>query len=872
MPLSPLLPADLRCEYLRDPLGIDITSPRLMWRLDDPTATRGQHQTACRVLVASRRELLDEDRADLWDSGKLDSSVAALEFAGQPLASGQDCYWKVMVFDRDGRPSAWSEVARFSIGPLRPEDWTGPWIRHPDAAAEKHVWFRGRLRLDAAAESAFIHVASAGYHELRVNGRKADDRVLAPGQTRLDKRVLYVAYDVTSLLREGDNVIAIWQGPGWSRYEHFRVQPALRVQIQARTVAGKEIVESAGTHWRCTVSGGENIGWTAYGDNGGEQIDARRHIADWDGVDFDDSDWACAREVHVTAALSAHMVEPTRVLRRLSPASIDGVSPCKIDVGVNFTGWIELRLRGPSAGDELTIKVSDSVGTDISFQQQSRYIARGADGEVFINRFNYAAGRYITVEGLKQPLAVADVTAHVLGTDLERTGRFSCSNELFNRIYETDLWTFQVCTIEGYTADCPHRERLGYGEVAFACSWGIGLPNYHAGAFYTKYLRDWADVQEENGWIHHTVPQVNQHFGGPLWSSGGIQVAMEFYRCRGDRRLLDAAWAPARKWLDFLALHAKDGLLHPYDAHWGRFLGDWSAPHHRHEKGDSPEALLFNNCVYVMNLADFIALSEIIGKTEGLDRYRERLAKLKSRVHEHFFDPERKTYGVGRQMHQIFPLLVGIVPEDERAAVVARFEEDIAGPRPWLDMGSSGLPVMLKYLVEHTRRDELLAELLAKTSYPSYGYFLSQGETAWPEYWDIKMPSRMHTCYTGIAGWFTKSVCGIRPDPERPGGLDLLISPAILDRLSHAEGVVESAAGPVSVRWDRNAAGTVELAVTIPPGARATVHVPANAPAEITESGRRLSEAAGVTVVRNEERRAVLALQSGRYVFSSRLG
>ncbi|MDR1623887.1 MAG: alpha-galactosidase, partial [Tannerellaceae bacterium] len=166
---------------------------------------------------------------------------------------------------------------------------------------------------------------------------------------------------------------------------------------------------------------------------------------------------------------------------------------------------------------------------------------------------------------------------------------------------------------EGFTADCPHRERQGYGEVAFATAWGIGLPNYRSGAFYRNIVRNWTDVQEADGWIHHTAPQINNDYGGPMWSSAGLNVGWEYYIHFGDKQILELVYPSARRWLEFLHAHTKDGLLIPYKQHWGHFLGDWAAPGQRKEPGDSPQAMFFNNCVYVMNLETATQMAEALG-------------------------------------------------------------------------------------------------------------------------------------------------------------------------------------------------------------------------------------------------------------------
>ena len=146
-------------------------------------------------------------------------------------------------------------------------------------------------------------------------------------------------------------------------------------------------------------------------------------------------------------------------------------------------------MKNQSPGDVVQIQVSDNPGTRQAFGQKSIYVCQGGASETFQNRFNYTAGRYLTIDGLKSKPELADIEGHAIGTDLNRTGHFSCSRELFNEIYETDLWTFRANTVEGYTEDCPHRERLGYGEEQFATAWGCGIPNYAVGAFYTNVLR-----------------------------------------------------------------------------------------------------------------------------------------------------------------------------------------------------------------------------------------------------------------------------------------------------------------------------------------------------------------------------------------------
>lgn len=864
------MPADLRCEYLIDPMGIDVAVPRFSWKQVAADGVRGQKQTAYQVRAASRLDLLASGQADLWDSGVVSSSQSVLvAYGGRPLASSQFVFWQVRIHDKDGAESAWSKPARFSMGLLSAEDWQGPWIGHPDAPDTRHVWYRKNLTISQPVSTALIHIATRGYHELYVNGKRVGDYALAPAVTRLDKRVLYCSYDIAGMLQVGDNTVAIWQGPGWARYEFFKLRPALRVQMTATFADGQALHLASDAAWRCEASSSENTGDTKYSDNGGERIDARRHINDWNAMGFDDSGWVHAMETPIEVALSAQMMEPTREIETVPAESIMRKGDTyRVVMDRNFSGGLTIRLRGLASGDEVMIQVSNRESEVEDFNQRCYFVSAGAREELFRSRFNYVAGRYITLTGLKSEPGPDDITGHALSTDLRRTGAFESSHPLLNAIYAADLWTWRANLVEGFTMDCPHRERLGYGEVAFACAWGIAFPSYDSAAFYTKHVRDWSDVQEENGWIHHTAPQINKHYGGPMWSSAGLNIAWSFYQHYGDRRILELTYPSSRRWLEFLHANVSGGLLRNYNPHWGKFLGDWAAPGQRRERGDSPEAEYFNNCVYAMNLASFIEMAGILGRDDDAALYRERLDALRKRVHEAYYHPEHQVYANGTQVQIAFALLAGITPEPLRTVIAASLQKELRA-KAYLDMGSSGLPVLFKHLIEEAESSEILLELLSSTEEPGYGYFLKRGESTWPEYWNVDVPSRIHTCYTGVSAWFTKGLAGIRPDPASPGFQSYLIKPVIPAGLDFAEGVAESPYGVIRSRWERDAV-SVKLQVAVPPNSQATVYIPAAKAADVTEGGHPIGSVDGVALLRVEAGHAVLRVESGQYRFESR--
>lgn len=836
---STLWVAKQTCEFQENPVGLDIASPRFSWQLADKKQQTGQCQTAYRILVASSLENLKKNKGDMWDSKKCVSGQSVLiEYAGKPLQSNGIYYWKVRTYDKKGRASGWSNPSHFSMGLLNETDWKAKWIKHPTAAAEEHIWYRKNIELPDSCRKAFIYVASFGYHELYVNGEKVDDRVLAPSLTRLDKRVFYVAYDIATLLKKGKNTIALWTGPGWARYEYFidKVTPALSVQLNGQYMAGDEFSFVSSSDWKCRESGSKNIGGCKYRDNGGEYINARLFV-NWNAKDYDDSRWIKSREVETKVKLSAQKSEPTRIIDTIAAKAVIDTIPSmyKIDMGVNYTGWIQIKVKGSHSGDSIDIYAADDSINIKDFTQHSIYVSGGNPDEVFRNRFNYIAGRYITIKGLREKPELEDITGYALGTDLRRTGKFVCSNELFNKIYETDLWTFRMCTTEGYTSDCPHRERLGYGEELFATAWGIALPNYDAAAYLYELIEKWTDMQEANGWIHHTTPQINFHAGGPMWCSAGLNIAWEYYQTYGDKRVLAKVYGTATKWLEFLSAHTKEGILHPYKEGRMNFLGDWGTPEGMKEWAYTPEALFFNNCVYLMNLHTMAEIASILEKKEDEEKYKLILDRTRKRVHEYFYDATAGIYPKGLQVPTAFALWQQVVPIELRSKVQAHFEKEIMQTHPYLGMGSSGLPVLMKFLTEVHPYDEVVAGHLNKTNKPSYGYFLSQNETTWPEYWNCDVPSKIHTCYTGVSAWFIKRVGGIQPDAKRPGYQSLIISPSPVKGLTFADTEVETLYGTVKSNW-RKEGNKFVLSVSIPVNTKATVRLPDNSETQI-ESG-----------------------------------
>jgi alpha-L-rhamnosidase len=878
--------SDLTCEYLVNPLGIDVDTPRFGWKISDLTNLRGQHQTAYHILVATTPDKLNNDNADIWDSGVVASEQSnPVSYNGHKLQSGGNYYWKVKVYDRNNQSSAWSQIARFSMGLLNPDDWKGDWIKHPTATPEKHIWFRKILTLDTQAASAFVYVASVGYHELYVNGQKADERVLAPALTRIDKRVLYVTYDIASLLKKGDNVIALWYGPGWSRNDSFAattsqirdsfspwVDQTVLLQLNGKTVKNKDFTIHSDISWKCAESYSQNTGKFQFADMGGEEVDGKRYTSKWNTLDFDDSSWIAARKTNPLKQggeliLSAQMTDPSRIIDTISARQILEIIPgtWQVDMGKSFTGFLEASFDGLQVGDTVLIQVSNRIADLEEFKQRQFYIARGEKGETFRNRFNFFGGRYISFTGLKHAPKSGDITGYAVSSAAPRTGYFECSDSMFNRIYEVDRWTYEMCNVEGHTVDCPTRERLGYGsEGAFQTTWGLGLPCFATGAFYVKNIRDWSDVQWSDGRINYVAPQINDMWGGPISGAAILNIAEEHYLSYGDKKVLESACETGKKWLDFLNPYTSEGLLTPYDVAT-HFIGEWCSPYSHREKNGEEAALFFNNCVYAMTLDQFIRMSEILNRRDELTLYRKRLQVVRMKMHEKYYNPDIHSYLHGDQVRTTFALFTGIVPDSLQSAVLKHLEEDLTGEHPYFDVGSFGRYPYFKVLFAYSQLQEIISEILSKRAYPGYGYFLSKGENTWPETWEIDPDSKIHTSYTGISSWFIKCLAGITPSIEEPGYRTVNIRPNVVSNLTYAKAGLESPYGLIESGWHKEKSH-IFYNMTIPVGAKARIYLSAPK-GKITENGQTLDKVAGIKIIEEKNDGILIQASAGKYQF-----
>ena len=898
-------PVNLLCEYLINPTGLDLQHPRFSWILHARSDNAyGQRQTAYRIRVGSSPEKLNSNKADMWDTGWIASDTMQLiPYAGKELSSDRIYYWTVAVKDERGRVSDESNTATWSTGLFTPGEWTARWIGsaqlfdHQAAAGSCQIddpWLRKTFMLKEKPAKATLFVASVGYHELYVNGRKIGDDVLSPAVTDHTKRARYIAYDIAGELKPGKNVIGLWLGASWSVFAPYITDdkprtPLAIAQADIYDRSGKKIfrIETDDT-WKTHPSPNKLLGTWEMGNYGGEIWDARKEIANWCSEDMDDSDWEKATLYSPRLTLSAQRTETNRLFDEIDPVSIErrADGAYRVDMGVNFAGWTRIRVKG-NPGDTIHFLFSERAQNDLTFNIHSAYVVGESGDGVFRNRFNYSSGRWITIRGLKSAPVTADIRGWMVRTAYGDASRFECSDPLQNWIYRTVTWTFENLSLGGYVVDCPQRERFGYGGDAHATS-ETGLLNYKLGAFYTKWLEDWRDVQgtepmvgnmNDPAWARRqegsgrplgggVLPQTAPTYhggGGPAW--GGIVVTLPWfvYQYQGDRRVLEENFEMIKGWLAFLDTHVEDHMLKRYGGRWD-FLGDWLWPGATAQgmNNYSDENLFFNNCYRVYNLKTAARIAEVLGKQAEAQRWRRQAALSGDAIHKKYYHPDDHNYS-DKTMRSLAVALYGdIMPAALRQPVMQRLEKEILLHRDGhIDVGITGGAMLFKVLRE-AGRDDLIYAMTSQTTYPGWGYMHENGATTIWEMWEKDLPghSLLHSSYLYPGAWFMDGVAGIRMRTPGFRTFELRIPKLAVSQISWAKAEYDSPAGMIRSHWKREN-GKMEVNVTVPPNCRATVYFP-------SENGSTIREKSGKAMqTGTEEGYTLFEIPAGKYQFTN---
>lgn len=893
---------DLECEYRVDPSGIDVARPRLSWTLESDQ--RGGRQTAYRALVAGSPELLEQDKGDMWDSGRVDSDRSIqVEYAGRALESNRQYYWKVKAWDADGNASDWSACATWSMGLLRPEDWQACWIGAPRSQAEpfaKAPWIWHR---EAAWEPG---KPIPDPPNVRAGATRYFRRILTlPDDCRIRRARLTGAIDNSGEIR----INGPWAGVvrRWEQTLNQEVSQLLRPgrnEILVRAVNGGESPNPAGFVFSLivemeqgqTVSVQSDASWESKAVEPGTGWAPTTVPDGWQPVVVlpkwgDDSAWSQAEPIEGTGKLVAATSPPLKAYERFKPIKIDEPEPGVFvyDFGQNASAIPRLRVRG-QAGQVIRLTAAEQrhgqsprtndgrgrVNPAGVGHQYWEYTLRGGEEEIWSPPFTYAGFQYLELTGAiplghpnpnSLPIVSELVSIHIRNASAT-VGAFECSNDLLNKTERIIDWAVRS-NLSHVLTDCPHREKLGWLEVSYLMGPSIAA-RYDIAAFYDKVTRDIRDSQGPEGEFYTVAPNYPSFSGGfrysPCWGAAGVMVPWLLYEQYSDQRTLEENYPAMKRFVDYLEKTSTDLIARPG-------LGDWYDYGHGKSMGPSrftpPEqtgTAIFHDCARVV-----AKTARLLGKDSDATAYSQLADRIKQKFNATYFNGTDEYHNNGSpQTANAMALETGLVDPAHVRGVMDRIVADVRARGNQQTSGDVGFTYLVRALARHGHND-VLFDVTNRREIGSYGFIIDRGWTSMPEAWDAGTSASMNHCMLGhIQQWFYHHLAGIQCDPTGPGFKRITIRPQIVGDLTWVKSHHHSPHGRIAVRWQREN-DRLKLDVTIPVNTTATVYVPTTDAQSVTESGTPAAKAEHVKFLRHERGAAVFEVPSGNYRFETPL-
>lgn len=888
---SPTRPVQLRCNYFANPLAIHDPAPRLSWRLATD-GRRGARQTAYRIRVATRRN----GPADLWDSGKVISDATThVAYGGTPLASRQRAWWQVEVWDERSRRSV-SAPAFWEAGLLHGSDWHGEWIGSTLAggpeASMPSPFVRTIFNVADELAGARLYVTALGCFEFELNGRRVGQDEFTPGWTDYNKRVQYLAYDVTDLLTPGANAAGAILGDGWyagrigwRTRSYYGDRPKLRAQLVLTFADGTTQVVATDSSWKVA------FGPITESDiMFGETYDARRELPGWSTAAFDDRAWLPVTTFPAPAIAISPVLGPSvRVMQELKP-----VAPAKklnlwpepvwiVDLGQNMVGRVRLKVKAP-AGRILKLRFAEVLNPDGTLYVENLRGIRAADyytakgdpaGETWEPRFTFHGFRYVELTGHPEELPADAITGVVLHSATPRTGDFTCNDPLINQLQRNIDWGQRGNFLEVPT-DCPQRnERLGWmGDAQVFCR--TAAWNRDVAAFFHKWTRDIADAQRADGAMPAIAPHVEgvPSDGGPAWADAAVICPWTMYLCYGDTAILAEHFDAMTRFVDYMERESI-GLIrsHPDYKEWKGF-GDWLALDGSGKTDGGTAKDLIGTAFFVYSTEIVVAAARLLGRAAAARRYRALADRVRRAYQQRYLTADGVVAGL-TQTSYVLTLQFDLCPAALRPKLLAELIRDIE-QRGWLLTTGFVSTSYVQNVLTRAHRLDVAYKLLHQKKWPSWLYAVTQGATTIWERWDgwtqekgfqdKGMNSFNHYAYGAIGAWLYAVVAGIELDPARPGYKHVRLQPRPGGEINRAQGHLETLHGKVASAW-KLSAGRFEWTVTVPPNTTATARFPVPAGARIVEGGRALTRAAGISAVKATKAATTCKLVSGTYRF-----
>lgn len=834
---------NLKTEYLIDPIGIDISNPRLFWNCEG-----GIKQTAYRIIAVT------EDKT-VWDSGKMLSDSMCADYPNV-LVSRQRIEWKLQLWDENDNAGDWSETATFEMGLLKESDWKAKWITGNYAPKKSARYPVDCFRKMFSAKSivrARLYITACGLYEAKINGVRAGEFILAPGSTDYRKRIQYQTYDVTELIKNGDNVLTVELADGWyrgssgakGRRNTYGKQTKLLARLELTDTTGKTAAVLSDGSWEWS-----NDGPIRFADlKDGETVNAGNKPS-YSGR---------AKTVDFKANLTASDNVSVREMERFSPAELIITPKGKkvLKFPQNISGYISFSLKAYK-GQKIHITLGemlDGAGelTLANIQcihkgkrtplQEFDYICKEGVN-VYTPKFFYGGFQYAQID-TDIPFDKNDFTAIAVYSAFEETSSFECSHPLINQLYKNTLWSLKSNSTD-LPSDCPTRERMGWtGDSEIFFNTASYMVDY--AAFARKHVRDIFDRQWKSGRLPQIAPYANEDWfmwvmnGAVGWACAGVYIPLYFYEKYGDKRILEEYYEGMLKYANFMIKRAgKWGgpyakpmhLSHKnrkYAVNCGQSYGEWAEPNDvcafRWYDFAAPHPEESTAYTY-FTLKRVLEIADILGKKQNKELARiKEYSEGAKRAYQELVTKKKHSLDTDRQAKLVRPLYMGLLTKEQEAFAKKRLIRTMENYGWRLGTGFLSTPLILDVLagldIEYAYR------LLENEEMPGWLFMPKNGATTIWESWegnatkDKGIASLNHYSKGAVCEWLVGSMCGIKV----AGKNKFVIKPQPGGNIAYAKAEYRSIYGKVFCGWQKEKNNCV-FTIRIPENCKAEIILP----------------------------------------------
>ena len=695
------------------------------------------------------------------------------------------------------------------------------WIKGCEKNLRDGTVYLKNFRCAAKAEKAILKITALGVYEVKLNGERVGDFILAPGWTSYLNRLQVQSYDVTNLLKT-ENSLEVTVGQGWRAIANKRDGSDFLGYRDTALIAELTIVYADGR----TESIVTDSSWTA-------RESKLRYTNIYDGDIYDATFKAGSARHCICVDLEKDMLIPQEGEKIVEQERMPALQIIKtpagetvIDFGQNMTGYVEFRIKG-TPGAQATISHGETLDRDGNFYNanyrsadaQIKFICDGEE-HIYKSALTFFGFRYIRLENWPDEIKKENFTAVVVHSDIRRTGYFECSDETVNKLFKNIIWGQKSNSLDVPT-DCPQRdERLGWTGDAQVFVRTASL-NFDVKRFFKKWLRDLAADQGRDGCVPHVIPNIFDDMGGSsAWSDAAVICPWEIYRTYGDKAVLEEQFDSMKAWIDWMRERSENGRRSG-----GSHFGDWlglDSPEGSY-KGATPEDLIAT-AYYKYSTELFIKAAHALGR--DVSEYENIPAEAAAAFRREYMENGRVKNAT--QTGCVLALFFDIT--DDRAATATQLNE-LVKRTGHLETGFVGTPYLLHALSDNGYA-ETAYDLLLRREYPSWLYPISKGATTVWEHWDgIKpdgtmwstdMNSFNHYAYGAVADWMYGAAAGINSDPDRPGFEHIIFRPVTDRQLDFVKASIDTRRGTVASEWRREN-GRIKYIFTVPEGCCASV-------------------------------------------------